>query len=156
MRRIKLLFLIVALLFLQGCSLNTARYINFEQSPSKSYYTEKIKENLKNNEDYTLQVFDTNLYKHFPVDKEDLGILKDFLSNLSDEAFLEEYAPKNKEKFRLIVNFSDEKYIIKIYDNKTSTITPWDGNYSEDIIDMSNLPTHFNLYDFCDYAQHKK
>lgn len=156
MRRIKLLFLIIALLLLQGCSLNSARYINFEQSPSKSYYTEKIKENLSDNSDYTLDVFDTNLYKYFKVDTEDLGILKDFISNLSDEDFLDEYTPKNKEKFRIIITFSDEKYIIKIYDNKISTITPWDGNYSEDIIDMSNLPTHFNLYDFCSYVQHKK
>lgn len=156
MRRIKLLFLIIVLLLLQGCSLNSARYINFEQSPSKSYYTEKIKENLSDNSDYTLDVFDTNLYKYFKVDTEDLGILKDFISNLSDEDFLDEYTPKNKEKFRIIITFSDEKYIIKIYDNKISTITPWDGNYSEDIIDMSNLPTHFNLYDFCSYVQHKK
>ena len=63
---------------------------------------------------------------------------------------------KIKKKFRVIINFSDEKYIIKVYDKDTCTITPWDGNYSEDIVDMSNLPTHFNLYDFCNYVQHKK
>ena len=83
-------------------------------------------------------------------------ILKNFVNNLSDEDFLDEFTFENKEKFRVIVTFSDEKYIIKVYDKDTCSITPWDGNYSEDIINMSNLPTHFNLYDFCNYVQHKK
>lgn len=156
MKHIKLLFLIFISIFLQGCNFNSARYINFEESPSSSYYTEKIKEHLSKDSNYTLDVFDTNLYKYFKVDDEDLDILKNFVNNLSDEDFLDEFTFENKEKFRVIVTFSDEKYIIKVYDKDTCSITPWDGNYSEDIINMSNLPTHFNLYDFCNYVQHKK
>ncbi|MDQ0148463.1 DUF4883 family protein [Eubacterium multiforme] len=156
MKHIKFLSLILALIFLQGCTLNSSRYVHFEKSPSKNYYSNKIKDNLIDNKTYSLQVFDTNLYKYFPVDEKDNDILKNFINTLDESAFLDKFEIKNKEIFRLIIKFPEENYIIKIYDNKIATLNPWDGHYSEDIIDMSNLPLHFNLYDFCNYIKNKK
>ena len=98
MKYIKLLFFIFISIFLQSCSFDSARYINFEESPSSNYYAEKIKEHLSNDSNYTLDVFDTNLYKYFKVDDEDLDVLKNFVNNLSDEDFLDEFTFENKEK----------------------------------------------------------
>lgn len=156
MKKIKFFILLLPLISLIGCNFDVARYANFKDSPSKTYYTNEILEKLSNKEEFSLDVFDTNLYKYYSVSSEDLNILNNFLTSLDDEAFAKEFTTKSKEKFRLIIKFSDSKYIIKIYDKENAKVSPWDGNYSEDIINMKDVPTHYNLYDFCNYIEHKK
>ncbi|MEG1481577.1 DUF4883 family protein [Clostridium sp.] len=156
MKKIKFLVLLLPLTFLIGCNFNASRYAHFEDSPSTNYYTNEILEKLSNNETFSLNVFDTNLYKYYEVSPDDFSILNNFLTSLDDESFSKEFSNKNKEKFRLIIDFQDEKYIIKVFDKETAVLSPWDGNYSEDIINMSNIPLHYNLYDFCNYIEHKK
>ncbi len=160
----KFILLFLSLLILQGCTYSfSPRYFHFEENQRGNYYYTEIKEKLSNKESYTLQVFDTNLYKYFPVDEEDNIIIKNFINSLNNNNFLEE-APddfKSKEKFRLIITFKDNnnnegKYIFKIYNNKFTKLHPFDGRVSEDIINMEDIPLHYNLYDFCTYVQNKK
>ena len=44
---------------------------------------------------------------------------------------------------------------MRIYDSSTISISPWDGNYEEDIISMNNIPLRYNLLDFCTHIQNK-
>lgn len=160
----KFMLLFLSLLLLQGCTYNfSPRYFHFEENESKNYYYNQIKEKLSNGEKYTLQVFDTNIYKYFSVDEEDTIVLKNFIDSLDNSNFLEEETDdfKSKEKFKLIINFDDtnegeNKYIFKIYNKTFAKLYPFDGRVSEDIISMDNLPIHYNLYDFCSYIQNKK
>ena len=63
MKKIKFFILLLPLISLIGCNFDVARYANFKDSPSKTYYTNEILEKLSNKE-VSLDVFDTNLYKY--------------------------------------------------------------------------------------------
>lgn len=160
MKSFKLLLIFLSAIILQGCSFNLSpRYFHFEENQSNNHYYNELKEKLSNNEKYTLQVFDTNLYKYFSVDDEDNDILKNFINSLDTPNFLDEPTDdyKNIEKFKIIIKFDDEsKYIIEVYNERFAKTYPWDGRYEEDFIDMEGIPPHYNLYDFCKYVQNKK
>ena len=152
-----LLPLLLILVFsLNGCISQNPKYINFTSKPSIHYYTDKLKNKVLSNEKFSLSVFDTNLYKDITVDKDENIILDNFLNSLTDKNYLPyDSKPENKESFRITVSFNDDKFLIRIYDSSTISISPWDGTYEEDIVSMEDLPLRYNLLDFCNHIQNK-
>ena len=154
----KLLFpLLLTLVFcLNGCISANPKYINFTTKPNIHYYTDELKNKVLNNENFSLSVFDTNLYKDITVDKDNCIIIDNFLTSLTSENYLPyDSKPETKEVFRMIVSFNDNKYLIKVYDASIVSVSPWDGDYEEDIISMDSIPLHYNLLDFCNHIQNK-
>lgn len=146
-------FLIMLLLFstIAGCGLQDPKYINLSVKPSTHYYTDEIKGKILNNEKFTLYVFDTNLYKEIPVSNEDGSIIESFISSLTSENYSEESSDK-KEPYRIKITFDDKtQYLIKIFDDSLISVSPWDGNFKEDIISMKDIPLRYNLMDFCNH-----
>lgn len=149
------IFITLLLLFsLNGCGLQDPKYINFSIKPSNHYYTDELQNKILNNEKFTLYVFDTNLYKEIEVPNDENLILEDFLSSVIDDNYSDEKI-EIKEPYRMKVVFDDDKYLIKIFNDSIVSISPWDGNYTEDVISIKDLPLRYNLFDFCNHIANK-
>jgi len=155
LKKIKFIFIIVILLFtLNGCSFQNPKYINLSSKPSNHYYTDELENKILNNETFTLYVFDTNLYKEIEVSSEENTIIENFISALVDDNYSDDPIDIN-ESFRLKIVFNDDKYLIKIFNDSIVSISPWDGNYKEDVISIKDLPLRYNLFDFCNHIANK-
>ena len=155
MKRFSLIVITLLLLFtLNSCGIENPKYISFSTKPNSHYYTDQLENKILNNDNFILYVFDTNLYKEIEVSKEENLIIKNFLSSLIIENYTDGEI-NNKEIYRIKVVFSDDKYLIKVFDNSTISISPWDGNYKEDIILIKDFPLRYNLLDFCNHIANK-
>lgn len=153
MKNLRFIVVIILLLLpLSGCDLQNPKYINFSSKPNNHYYTDQLRNKILNNEKFTLYVFDTNLYKEIEVPTDENFIIENFTSALINDNYLNE-KDDIKEPFRLKVVFKDDKYLIKVFNNSVISISPWDGNYKEDIISIKDLPLRYNLYDFCNHIE---
>ena len=155
LKKLNLIFIALVLLFtLIGCNIQSAKYINFSVKPNNHYYTDELKDKILNNENFTLYVFDTNLYKEIEVSNEENPIIENFISSLIDDNYSNEKIDM-KEPFRLKIVFDDSKYLIKVFNDSIVSISPWDGNYKEDVISIKDLPLRYNLFDFCNHIANK-
>lgn len=157
MKKFAIYFLIILAFLLQGCSFNDPKYINFNEKSSPNLYTNEIYSKLLNNEKYSLELFNTNFYKNIPIsEEEDNDIIENFIRSLSEENYKTDDAiPKEREPYQLKITFDDSKYIIKIFNNSIVTISPWDGVYPEDIINIEDIPNKYNLFDYCSHIEHE-
>ena len=147
-----LIFLCISITLI-GYRFDDPKYIHYDKKSTPYHYTNEIYKKITNNEKFTLDVFDTNLYKKLEVNQTENGIINNFISSLSLEAYSDNTSPSSKEVFQIRITFEDAKYIIKVYNEEYVAIYPWDGYYEEDIINMKEVPIHYNLYDFCLYMQ---
>ena len=155
MKNLRYISILLLLLFsLSGCNIQDPKYISFSTKPNNHYYTDELRNKILSNEKFTLYVFDTNLYKEIEVPSEENSILENFTSALTNDDYIDEKGD-GKEPFRLKVVFKDEKYLIKVFNDSVISISPWDGNYKEDIVSIKNLPLRYNLYDFCKHIQNE-
>ena len=155
MKKLYLIFItLVLILALNGCAVQDAKYINLSVKPSNHFYTDELKNKILNNETFTLYIFDTNLYKEMEVPSDENLIIESFLSSLVDDNYSTEQIDM-KEPYRAKIVFKDSKYLIKIFNDSTVSISPWDGNYKEDIVSIKELPLRYNLFDFCNHIANK-
>ena len=151
MKRKKLFLTIVLILLpilLLGCniSLNGKRPNNF-------YYTNLLAKNLTLETSYKCIAINTNFYREKSLSKEDADTIKNFTKSLNKNSFIEK--PKDlpqKTQYKLILTFSKEKYVINIYNERYISVFPWDGSYSMDYIDMSNIEVSYNLFGLSKYV----
>lgn len=159
MKYIKTSFIFIICFFLMGCVLDDPKYITFKTKPTAYYYSDELFSNIKENNSYTIQVFDCNLYKYYNIDQNDYDILDSFLTSLRTENYLSDFPEDMKNNgpvYRIIVTFDSSKFIINAYSNTLVTIHPYDGAFLEDIIDCStNVSLRDNIYDFCIYVINK-
>lgn len=154
MKKLKVLIAIMLVLFLSGCGLNDPKYINLSKKDGNDYYTKELKSKLIENDDFTVTVFDTNLYKDLTVDDNDKQVIKEFLKSTTGENFNEPSKDVvDNEIYRIIITIEEEKYQIKVFSENLATLSPWDGNYTADFINFQDIPKRYNLLDFCDYIK---
>ena len=94
------------------------------------------------------------LYKEIEVPNDENPIIENFISSIIHDNYSDEQI-NIKEPFRLKIVFNDDKYLIKIFNDSFVSISPWDGNYKEDVISIKDLPLRYNLFDFCNYIANK-
>ena len=63
MKRFTIYIFLILSLLLQGCSFNDPKYINFSEKSSPDFYTKEIYSKLLNDEEYSIELFNTNFYK---------------------------------------------------------------------------------------------
>ncbi len=152
MKRIQLIFIMFAFLMLCGCSVNTAQYINLSKKPCNNYYTNLLYKKLNEDNSYTVHVFDTNLYKDIEVSSDLKLTISNFITSLNSDSYADSSNTESKEAYRIKIVFSNgSKFLIKVFNDKYITLSPWDGVYSEDYINMTNVPLAYNLFDFCNH-----
>ena len=120
-----------------------------------NFYASKLNDLFVNSEEFKVKIFDMDYYTYYSVNKEDFIVVSEFIKFLKEEDFsLDDTSTYDnlRPKFKLIVEFTEDKYIFNIYDEKMSTLYPWDGIYEEDVFTMSNVPDYYNLYKFCNYV----
>lgn len=155
LKKFNLIFITsLLLLTLNGCITENPNYINFSAKPNNHYYTDQLENKILTDNNFTLYVFDTNLYKEIEVSKEENTIIQNFISSLISDNYFNETV-NSQEIYRLKIVFNDDKYLIKIFDNSIVSISPWDGNYKEDFISIKDLPLRYNLLDFCNHIANK-
>lgn len=147
-----ILVLTFAYLF-TSCTFNESQYIRPNTKPTDNYYTNEIRDKLNNNEDYTIKIFDLNVYKYYEVDKKEHSIIPEFIDALKNESYGIDIEDELTAKYKIIIEFENSKYIINTYNDKLITINPWDGVYPEDKISMDGVPDYYNLYKYCEYIK---
>ena len=152
----KILSLIVVLIFtylFTSCTFNKSQYISPSLKPIANYYTSEIKDKINKDEEYTIRIFDLNIYKYYEVDKKEHSIIPEFIDTLKNESYLSELEDALTPQYKIIIEFSNSKYVINAYNDKLISIHPWDGVYSEDKISMEGVPDYYNLYKYCEYIK---
>lgn len=159
MKYLKFIFILLLVTILSGCVFDNPKYISLRSKPNLYYYSNEIYEKIKNNESYSLKVFDVNFYEYHDVPKEDEDIIPSFLESLNIDNYVSDLSLEDeKVKYKLIIQFdnnSDDKYVINVYDKNSVSLFPWDGNLQEDMITMDNVPIRDNIYSFCVYIINK-
>ena len=156
MKYIKFIILILLISLLPSCTFNDPKYLNLKEKPNIYYYSNEVYKNLKKDKKFTLKVFDVNYYQEYIVSPEDYDILLSFLESLNMDNYNNDIDISEKTiAYKLIVEFEDSKYLFNAYDNNTVTLFPWDGNLEEDMITMTDVSEHNNIYSFCLYVINK-
>lgn len=150
---IKVFLTILISSLLISCNFNESQYINPKNKPKADYYTNEIKSHLKNNESYTIKIFDLNVYKYYEVSKNEHSIIPEFIDNINNDNYDVEIDENLTPAYEIIIEFEKEKYIINAYSDKLVSIHPWDGIYPQDTISTEGMPDYYNIYKFCEYIK---
>lgn len=127
--------------------------ITINQKPDNSYYSDKLRNNFKSEGLESATAFEINYSKEINVEKTDAEIINKFLSNVEKDSYISKPSDlPDKSKYKLFVTFkNNEKFVLEVFDEKYVAVYPWDGDYSPDYIDMSNVHTLYNLDGLCKY-----
>ena len=154
MKYVKILAILLITFFLQGCAFDDPKYIHSTEKESNNFYTNQIYLKLLEDTDYSLEILDTNLYKTYKISDDEENVIENFIRSLSQDNFKDNEKIEDKAPYEMKIEFKDKsKYVIKVYNDSNVTISPWDGVFSEDTIDMIDVPLKFNLYDFCKHIE---
>lgn len=156
MKYIKLILVFFIITMLHSCTFDDSKYINLKSNkPTLYYYSSELYSKVKKDSNFTLKVFDTDIYKYYEVGEEDMDIVISFLESLNNNNYLNENTITENPRYKLIVNLDDSKFIINAYSVDIVTINPWDGVFTEDVITMDGVSTRNNIYSFCKYIINK-
>lgn len=147
-----LIIIVISCLF-TSCSFNESQYIKPGSKPKANYYTNEIKDKIENNEEYVIKIFDLDLYKYYEVDNKEHSIIPEFIDSLKSDSYDVSLEEDKSPQYKIIIEFSNSKYIINAFNDKLISIHPWDGVYDEDVISMEGVPDYYNLYKFCEYIK---
>lgn len=145
----------ILILSFSACSNKSSEYMKPQNKKIANFYTSKLNDLFVNSEEFEVKILDMDYYTYYSVNKEDFIIVSEFIKFLNEEDFsLNDTSTYDnlRPKFKLIVEFKEDKYVFNIYDENSSTLYPWDGIYEEDVFTMSNVPDYYNLYKFCNYV----
>lgn len=105
---IAILLILLNSIVMMSCSLSDAKYINLSKKPNNHYYTDLLTNKVLNNEDFSLYVFDKNLYKEIKVNDDEEVMVENFLNSLITDNYLNNSDLINeREPFRIKVVFKD-------------------------------------------------
>lgn len=146
---ISLLIIIGILFVFTSCSsitiLNKKKKNNF-------YYTNIVAKNITLEKSYRCNVVDTNFYKEKELTTQDSLVVTNFIKSLNTKYFISK--PKDlpdKPVYKMFLTFKKEKFVVNVYNKKYLSVHPWDGYYEMDFIDMSSIPSSYNLFNLCAY-----
>ncbi|MFT8315819.1 MAG: DUF4883 family protein [Clostridium sp.] len=145
--------IIIIVFSFTGCSLssNSNSFLN-PKKPYNFYYTNLLTRDIELENSFLGIVLDTNFYKEQTFTSEQNATAKNFILHLHRNDFISK--PKDlpaKPPYKIYFTFKTDKYVLEIYNEKYISVYPWDGSYDKDYVDMSNIPTSYNLYYLCKY-----
>ncbi|EJO5348014.1 DUF4883 family protein [Clostridium botulinum] len=145
-----------------SCFLLTACNIVFPidllkgKKPNDFYYTNLLAKNLNIEKECKVTILETNFYKGSEINKKDKELIKHFISLLKKQNFKTlEKKQTSKPVYKIFFTFEKDKYIINVYNKQYISIQPFDGDFSMDYIDMTNIPEAYNLYNLCNFLFNK-
>lgn len=139
-------------LSLFGCKLNFNKNVFIKGKPNNYYYSSLIMKDLSLEKPVGLYALYMNFYKKKDFSKEDLSTLVNFFNSLNNKSFVEKPATlPEKPLYKIFLAFSENKYVINVYNQNFVSVYPWDGSYNMDYIDTSKMYKAYNLYGLCKY-----
>jgi len=139
-------------LSLFGCTYNFNKNIFNKSKPTNYYYTKLLMKDLSLKPPTELYALYMNFYKKKDFSKDDLTTFSQFFNSLTNASFIAKPAGlPAKPLYKIFLTFSENKYVINIYDEKFISIYPWDGDFDMDYIDISKMFKAYNLYGLCKY-----
>lgn len=149
-KKVIFIFLLISVLCFSGCA-NTKEFLN-KNKPELNYYTENLTKILSNEKPKTIKVFYKEFFDEFTFPQADCSDIISFINILNAKNFIEkpEDLP-DTYKYKVYLEFNDEKYAITVFDEKYISIYSWDGKYEVDYANMTDIPLQLNLYSICKY-----
>lgn len=156
-KSILVLILILLTFILSSCSKEPEILMIRNKKPSNYYYSSILSNSFKTYSSCKVVVLETNFYKSMNFSKDDVDVIKCFFNCLNRNNFINKPndLPK-KPVYKIKCTFNDNTYVINVYSERYLSIQPWDGYYSMDYVDASNIYTANNLYYLCQYVISKK
>ena len=146
------MFAIILFVNLMGCTIKPTDLPITKKKPNNFYYTNLLAQSFKNDDSPKITLFQVNLHKDKELPKEGMENIKGFFKNIKQRDFINKPALlPSKPEYKIYINTSKEKYVVNVYNEKYISIFPWDGVFSMDYIDTSNLYTLYNFYGLCKY-----
>jgi hypothetical protein len=147
-----LLTLILTLSTLCGCGIKAEDMPITRKKPNNFYYTNLLANSLISNSNIKVTMYELNLHKEKETNADDLDSIVTFFKALSPKNFINKPSDlPQKPKYKIFIAIDNQKHTINVYNEKYITIHPWDGIYSEDYIDISNINARYNIYELCKY-----
>jgi len=123
-----------------------------KNKPTNYYYTNLLMKDLSKESPVNLYALYLNFYKKKDFSKEDLSTFANFFNSLNNASFITKPANlPDKPLYKIFLTFSENKYVINIYNEKYISIYPWDGDFIMDYIDTSKMYKAYNLFGLCKY-----
>ncbi|MEQ8153963.1 MAG: DUF4883 family protein [Clostridiaceae bacterium] len=137
---------------LRGCSLRDPKYININSKPSLSYYTEELKKDAENDMTFKVSILDTNLYKEKEIPQAENTSFIKFLMAIKEDDYMNPSIDNSKNCiYKVFITFKSNKYLIKVYENETISVSPWDGVFQEDVLSELSIMPGEKLISICRY-----
>ncbi|WP_346928855.1 DUF4883 family protein [Clostridium sp.] len=154
MKKKFLILFIIIITITTGCT-------NIKLSPNAektclNYYTQELVNNLNKTEPIRISVFYKEFFKEFDFPSTESKDIISFLNSLNESYFIEkpDDLPESY-KYKVYIEFPNEKYGITIFNEKYISIYGWDGKYEVDYLNITEVPTSYNLYGICKYFTEK-
>jgi hypothetical protein len=137
---------------LTGCGIKSTDLPITRKKPNNYYYTNLAAQSLIKNNEVKVSIMEMNLLKEKPLPKEGNENLIGFFKTLRSQSFISKPADlPSKPQFKIFITGRNEKYVINVFNDKYVSIFPWDGVYTMDYIDMTNVNVLYNLNGLCKY-----
>ena len=147
-----LLFLIILSISITGCTIKATDIPFTKNKPNNYYYTNLLAQNFKDDNFPKITLFHVNLNKDKELPKEGMENIVGFFKNIKQRNFISKPASlPSKPQFKIYINTKKEKYVVNVYNEKYISIYPWDGVFSMDYIDTTDLYALYNFYGLCTY-----
>ena len=147
-----LILLILLSISITSCTIKPTDIPITKKKPNNYYYTNLLAQSIKDDNSPKITLFEINLHKDKDLPKEGIENLLGFFKNIKQRNFINKPTIlPSKPQFKMYIITRGEKYVINVYNEKFISIYPWDGVYSMDYIDTTNLYTLYNLYGLCKY-----
>jgi hypothetical protein len=139
-------------LTLSGCKYNVYSKVFTKAKPNNYYYTNLLMKDLSLENPKELYALYMNFYKKKDFSKDDLSTFTEFFNSLNNDSFIEkpESLP-DKPLYKILLTFSENKYMINVYNENVVSVYPWDGSYKMDYINTTKMYKAYNLYGLCKY-----
>lgn len=148
----KIILLTVLTIFL-ACFCGCDNELLHKEKPFNFYYTNLLAGSFVKEKVIKVSLIDTVYYKNYSLNNSEISVLKNFLIHLEKHNYINR--PSNlpsKPMYRFFLTFSKTKFVLDVYNKNYVTISPWDGYYSKDFLDITDIPSSCNPYNFSIHA----
>ena len=150
MKKKFLILFIIIITITTGCT-NIKLSLNKEKT-CLNYYTQELISNLNKTEPTRISVFYKEFFKEFDFPSTESKDTISFLNSLNESYFIEKPNDLPESyKYKVYIEFPNKKYGITIFNEKYISIYGWDGKYEVDYLNITEVPTSYNLYGICKY-----
>jgi len=133
-----------------GCT-NIKSKIN-EDKPQSNYYSQELIKSINHSNPKRISVFYKEFFDKFEFPSAESEDVISFINLLEESYFIEkpEDLP-DTYKYKVYLEFEDEKYVITVFSEKYISIYNWDGKYKVDYVNITEVPLSYNIYGICKY-----